>query len=363
MTPRLVFTTTVSTRAKGSAVSASEPSSGDARWPEPAWIMTALGRRVSVRSAAGVPGPTGGPGFRDVVGFLESVQPGGNWVIRTRTGKAVMVDPTAVVAAKIVPDAPARLRSASEIDVASLERIAAQAWQPLESETLGNWMLRAAAGFTGRANSVLPLGDPGLPLDDALAAVGQWYAERSLPATIQLPLPLHADLDAALADRRWQRHGAVAVLACDLDPLRMAAHQAPEPTTPATVDITAAPDQAWLATFRYGDTPVPVVAVPMMTNTDQPLFVSARGPTGDTLGIARGAITRRWLGITAVEVVPGSRRQGLGRQLIAALAEEAARHGCRHVWLQVAHDNPGARALYDQLGFVAHHDYVYRQQP
>jgi GNAT superfamily N-acetyltransferase len=273
------------------------------------------------------------------------------------------VDVSQVVAAKIIPDSPAKLRTASDIDITSLEQIAAEAWQPLESETLGGWELRAAAGFTGRANSVLPLGDPGLPLDAALATVAHWYAERSLPATVQLPLPLRADLDAALADRGWQRHGAVAVLVCDLDPLRMAAHRAPRPAPPATVGVSTSPDQAWLATFRYGDTPVPDVAVPMMTNTDQPLFVSVRGTTGDTLGIARGAITRRWLGITAVEVAPGSRRQGLGRQLIAALAEEAARQGCRHVWLQVAHDNPGARALYDQLGFVAHHDYVYRQQP
>ena len=33
-------------------------------------------------------------------------------------------------------------------------------WPPLERGELGGWMLRAAGGFTGRANSVLPLGDP-----------------------------------------------------------------------------------------------------------------------------------------------------------------------------------------------------------
>ena len=135
-------------------------------------------------------------------------------------------------------------------------------------------MLRAAAGFTGRANSVLPLGDPGLPLDAALAAVAQWYAERSLPAKIQVPLPLRADLDAALADRGWQRHDAVAVLVCDLDPLRMAAHRdTDDRRLSTTVDVSTASRPAWLATFRYGDTPVPDVAVPMMTKTDRPLFV------------------------------------------------------------------------------------------
>jgi hypothetical protein len=50
--------------------------------------------------------------------------------------------------------------------------------------------LRAARGFTGRANSALAVGDPGVPLDDALAAVGDWYRARGLPAMIAVPMPL-----------------------------------------------------------------------------------------------------------------------------------------------------------------------------
>ena len=55
--------------------------------------------------------------------------------------------------------------------VEDLERAAALHWQAPETEPLGEWRLRAAAGFTGRANSALPVGDPGLPLPEAVAAV------------------------------------------------------------------------------------------------------------------------------------------------------------------------------------------------
>ncbi len=357
----LVFTTTTSTRAKGSAVSAPEPSSGDARWPDAAWIRTALGRRVTVRSLAGVPGPTGGPGFRDVVGFVEAidVQPDGYWAIRIRTGETVMVNPAAVVAAKIVPDTPARLRLASEIDVATLESIAAKAWQPLEQAQLGEWVLRAAGGFTGRANSVLPLGDPGEPLDFALAEVVAWYRDRSLPPMIQVPLPLSTDLDDALAQRGWEAHNAVSVMVCDRDQLLMASEQAPAEAV--SVDVAQAPDAAWLTSFRYGNESVPASAVPIMTKAEHPIFVSARDPAGDTLAIARGAICGRWLGVTAVEVAAPYRRRGLGRLVINSLARYAGDYGCRYVFLQVAHDNLGARSLYDGLGFITHHDYVYRR--
>jgi hypothetical protein len=55
-----------------------------------------------------------------------------------------------------------------------LERAAARHWQAPEQEPLGQWLLRAAQGFTGRANSALPLGDPGRPLPAAIAAVTGW---------------------------------------------------------------------------------------------------------------------------------------------------------------------------------------------
>ncbi|MCZ3386067.1 MAG: GNAT family N-acetyltransferase [Actinomycetia bacterium] len=331
----------------------------DARWPDPAWVAAAIGRRVSVRSSAGVPGPTGGPGFRDVVGVLESIDTSEEprWLIRTRTGDLVEVRPAAVVAAKIVPEFPTRLRSASEIDIASVEAIAAEAWQPLEREGLGDWVLRAAAGFTGRANSVLPLGDPGMPVDEALAVVKQWYTARSLPSLIQLPLPLLADLDLQLSERGWERDHTVAVMVCDIAQLLITTHQAPES---ATVDISGTPDAAWLASFRYGETPVPVSVVPIMTRAVHPVFASARSSSGDTLAIGRGAIIGPWLAITAVEVAAPYRRSGLGTSVLGALARYASIHGSRHVLLQVAHDNPNARSLYDRLGFVAHHDYVYR---
>ncbi|MFD0595838.1 hypothetical protein ACFQZ4_28950 [Catellatospora coxensis] len=48
-------------------------------------------------------------------------------------------------------------------------------------EELGAWRLRAAGGYTGRANSALPVGDPGLPLPEAIDAVVAFYRRQGLP--------------------------------------------------------------------------------------------------------------------------------------------------------------------------------------
>jgi N-acetylglutamate synthase len=45
-------------------------------------------------------------------------------------------------------------------DVAALELLSARTWRGLETGRLGDWLLRAGGGFTGRANSVLVVGRP-----------------------------------------------------------------------------------------------------------------------------------------------------------------------------------------------------------
>ena len=73
--------------------------------------------------------------------------------------------------------------------IGELEIIAAKGWRAPEEERLGGWLLRAAQRFTGRANSALAAGDPGIPLAEAVLAVRRWYAERELPAMGRYALP------------------------------------------------------------------------------------------------------------------------------------------------------------------------------
>ena len=88
--------------------------------------------------------------------------------------------------------------------IEDLERTAALHWQAPETEALGEWRLRAADGFTGRANSALPVGDPGLPLPEAVAAVEAWYRRRGLPPMIVLPQGAAPDhLENHLNERGW----------------------------------------------------------------------------------------------------------------------------------------------------------------
>ena len=248
-----------------------------------------------------------------------------------------------------------------------LERTAAAHWRGTEEEWLGEWLLRAADGFTGRANSALPLGDPGLPLEAALDYVTGWYRARGLPAVLAVPLPLGLGgdapapgLDAELAGRGWAtRPGPAFVMVADL-PLTVAT---PGPPPGAVVAADAEPDQDWIAAYHYrGTDQQPPVLRDVLTSAREQAFISIRAESG-VLAIARLSLDGGWAGLTAVEVDPARRRAGLGLAITAAACAEAVRRGVGQVFLQVAVDNGGARGLYERCGFRYSHWYHYRVAP
>lgn len=60
---------------------------------------------------------------------------------------------------------------------------------------------------------------------------------------------------------------------------------------------------------------------------------------------------RGWIG--GMGVIPGRRRQGIGRQLMQILLDHARQHDLNTVQLEVIEANTGAQALYRQTGFKA----------
>ncbi|MFG3368123.1 GNAT family N-acetyltransferase [Streptomyces sp. NPDC048156] len=307
-----------------------------------------VGKRVSVRrlTAEGSPGAK----FTDTVGVLTSWN-AGVLHITQRDGEQVQILESSLVAGKVVPPAPARRRGPAA-SYEELARVAARAWQPVESERLGGWELRAADGFTRRANSVLPLGDPGLPLDEALARVRAWYERRGLPSYIQTATGAEGTqelLCAELGVRGWVREVSAEMWVGPLAPVADGVDLGDR------VGLTREPGEAWLG--RYQRKGASEVALKVLTTGPSVWFATVPGEGGEPDAIGRCVVDGRWAGFAAVEVAPSRRRQGLASAVMTALARRALEEGASAAWLQVEADNEGARALYGRLGFAAHHAY------
>ncbi|WP_448625214.1 GNAT family N-acetyltransferase [Geodermatophilus sp. URMC 64] len=243
---------------------------------------------------------------------------------------------------------------AEQPTVAELERISAESWRGLERERYGDWLLRAGGGFTGRANSVLAVGDP--PETAAVETVTRWYTARGLRPRAQVPLPGAEAADAAFAAAGWSRDEDVLVLTAPL---------AGWPVPAVAVDLAPEPDEAWLTGYRYRGTPLPPVAREVLMAADEPAFAAVRlDPDPAPLAaVARGVVVDGWLVVTAVTVDERHRRRGLATAVMAGLAGWAAERGGHSCLLQVTTSNAPALALYGRLRFTEHHRYHYRVAP
>jgi N-acetylglutamate synthase len=316
-------------------------------------------------------------GFTDALGEVVALDES-SVSVATRRGVRV-VQRAAVVAAKEVPPAPSR-RGAPHLalSMAELQRVMVDGWPPLERGELGGWMLRAAGGFTGRANSVLPLGDPGRPLPEAVRAAEVWYAERGLRPVFSLFGPegftvTDDVLGALLAARGYTDVNRSVVLTAAVASLASAASRASSGESDSENDgdegraVVSVREgrvpwpQWWAATDERRRGSRDLADAVMAGSPDQVLL--AAEVDGRTVATARVAFAHAWAGVFGLHVLPGSRRLGVATALMGAAAAQAQARGSASMYLQVERANAGAVALYRRLGCATHHEYVYLAAP
>ena len=287
-----------------------------------------VGTRVVVRRLVhGQTGPTGGPAFTDLLGICTAWGPT-SMTVAPATGAPMEILLADIVSGKPVPPRPSHLMRVSARD-AELHTLVL--WPDLETEPLGEWVLRTDPAPAGRllkrANSCLALGSPGRPLDAAVAEVLAFYAARDRAPMMQVEAG--AEVEAALLADGWAPlgRGEASFQAAPLSRLHRLLRTVsvlPEPT-PEVVTV----DDAVIATLYDAD--------------------------GSRIAGGAAVLDGEWLAVHGLTVDERHRRRGLATAVMAELVEWGAEQGARTVWLHVETDNAPAMALYDRLGFSEHH--------
>jgi GNAT superfamily N-acetyltransferase len=324
---------------------------------------------VVVRRIVGVSADR--PLFSDALGELVDLSET-ELTIATAKG-TVRVPLHEVHRAKRVPAA----RRPPAADVIALELAANDAWPAPVQGRLGSWILRAAANWTGRANSALAVGDPDRTLEAAIDGVVDWYAGQGQQALINAPMPLAAPVNSALDERGWTARPLTLVQTA---PLAAVVAATAERTDLPPVDLAGAPTDDWLvmvAQHKGGEHnggehngganrgTLPEAAVRILTGVPGTVFAQVRDSGGGLLAVARGTVTGpdRWHGISLVQSAPEVRRQGLAQHVVRAMARWAQQRGATRAYLQVEERNTPAVTLYNGMGFSTHHTYLTREQP
>lgn len=304
-----------------------------------------VGRRVTVRHRYDVATLT------DVVGRLLTWDTrSGLLRVERRDGSVSEVPYADVVAAKVVPP---------EVSAEAMQAVAERGWPPLETASLGDWVLRWSDGVTGRANSVRVTGSPGVPLDQALVRVAEWYGERGGPALLQTPAP--TAYDDSLAAAGWSVARRTVLRSGPTDALLERATRS-WAADPVRVVRMSEPSQEFLDLVDPGLDGR--ILARILSGPAERVFVEVRDAEGRLLGTGRASATTsasgRWAGITSIATVPWARRRGIATLVLAELARWSLEHDCPRTYLQALASGEAAARLYDGLGLPVHHAYVYR---
>ena len=287
----------------------------------------------------------------DVLGICESWEHG--LVTVRRMDGSVVEFPTAdIVSGKPVPP---RASVHRHLSAEQADRLAMPGWRPVESEPLGDWVLRASGGFSSRGNSAFALGDPGISHAEAVDRVARWYDARSLSPRAHV----HQGTSEAeaFAAAGWSVYEQTFLLLASVArALRLlGTSDAPEVRHDTVVD------EAWLASderaLRYGQPARAVLEAGEVT------FATIR-EQGEVLARGRAAVHQDWVGVSSLWTRPEHRGTGLGSAVLRSLLEWGAERGATTTYLQVVRSNEAARRIYEARGYEVHHryDYLVREQ-
>lgn len=227
------------------------------------------------------------------------------------------------------------------------------AWPAPTTLLIGDFVVRMANGYSGRANSASPLkAGADLPDSDIDLIEGLFRAEGLTPSFRATPL-MHNGLRARLDARGYRIKDASFGM---ITGIAGRSGNAPAPG----LDLCPRPPDDWIAAISR-------FQVPAKRNPDHlRLIVGNVRPTaafatlahdGGPAAFGMSVVERGMAEIGAVMVDDRLRGRGLGRALVTGLMDWAASQGADQAYLQVDQTNTAAIGLYRSLGYRTIYSY------
>jgi GNAT superfamily N-acetyltransferase len=239
--------------------------------------------------------------------------------------------------------------------IRQIEEAGMNAWPAHQQMLYDGWLLRFAEGYTKRANSVMPIYQSVLDVDQKIDHCERIYRRIGLPPVFRLTPLAQSELDPTLAGRGYQVLHPTRVLTLDL-----VGWEAP---VSAGVNLRELPLEQWMGVFSEISGSV-VARQPahaqILRNILNPYLTAAIEIAGKWVACGLGVRERDWFGLFDIITHPDHRRQGLSTQLISEMLRWALSQGARQSYLQVMANNHPALGLYAKLGYIDRYGYWYR---
>ncbi len=244
--------------------------------------------------------------------------------------------------------------------IKKLEGLAAEAWPAKETQNYGEWLLRANAGVSKRANSLFTAGE--IPESDWLTVYEQFYQERGLKPCVYISSITPKGAISELLTSQYKAFSNMFILVNKAETVLTLMDKK------STYEILIEPEltEEWLRGFMTLENhPSELEEGYRSIFQDISLrkaFLSIRTKDRGIIAVATAILKEDWTYICNVVVHSSYRRQGLASYLLYHLADWSLKNGAASLFMQVMQENTPALQLYKKLHFHLLSESYYMQK-
>lgn len=240
--------------------------------------------------------------------------------------------------------------------IAACEERLVNCWPSHQSVAMGDWLVRFAAGYSGRANSAVTFRGNATLSGDEITHVEKLYGDAGLRPSFRLSPLVGEDIRRDLESRGYRpEDGSVGMIGDSFASI-------PDDS----LLLESAPSRAWLegaCRWQVSSKRDPDVLLGIVGNIRVPTRFATLRHAGRAVAHGLVSLDRGWAEFGSVIVDPEMRGRGAGRALVSGMIGWAQGAGARRVFLQAATENDVARTLYRTLGFADLYTAAYWRKP
>lgn len=242
------------------------------------------------------------------------------------------------------------------MDYKFIEELTLNQWPSLSTLLYDGWVLRFADGYTKRSNSVNPIYDSTIDLNDKIKECEKIYSAHHLPAVFKITPFVHpAHLDETLEEMGYALLDPTSVQTVKLD------HISEPRLTSVIIDENVTPN--WMDNIcRFGGMNAKdrKVMERMLSNIKTKKGFISLYCEDQVVSCGLGVIEREYIGLYDIVTDPNYRNRGFGEQMILNLLKWGRENGAKHSCLAVVANNEPALRLYAKIGYSEIYKYWYR---
>lgn len=243
--------------------------------------------------------------------------------------------------------------------IRDLEALFALSWPAEHRHQHHGWLFRSTLGITRRANSVMALADPVVPVVDAIAAAERFYRDLNRPCVFHIaPAAVPEHLDETLASLGYSITGTSEVMVTGTHPHGPQVPQAPE----MKVVLLPSASRKWTDVYTHNTRSERHVRHGIVNRIQVRRAFGLCFFGNEPAGCGLATVYEEWCAVGCMVTMPNFRRRGVGSAILHKLREWAAQQGALGLALQVDGDNKAAQQLYAQRGFTSIYPYHYRRR-